>query len=62
MTDWIYEWCGVDDRTHTRLWNAQRRAQDARTRAYLPVYWRDCVDVEFEREFACFGGRERAAA
>lgn len=28
---------------------------------YLARYWRYYVDVEFEREFACFAAREVAA-
>lgn len=62
MTDWIYLWTGVTEQEHMRRWDAERRAQAARTRAYLSRYWRECVDVEFEREFACFWPERKAAA
>lgn len=62
MTDYILEWCGIDSHTHTLLLNAERRAQEARTRAYLPLYWQTCIDIEFERRYACFWPEQRMAA
>lgn len=58
--DYIYEWCGIDDRTFTRLLNAARRAQEARQRVYLPRYWRD-PDPELERFLAAFEPKRKAA-
>ena len=59
--DYIYEWCGIDNRTFTRLLNAFLRAQEARQRVYLPRYYATYYDAAFEREFACFDPKRKAA-
>lgn len=61
MIDYIYLWTG--ERENAIPW-AREAAQEIRRNFinyYLPRYWRECVDVEFERQFACFGTQEKAA-
>lgn len=62
MTDWTLVVCGIPESEFNRLPGVDWCAVKARTRAYLPRYWRECVDVEFEREFACFWPERRVAA
>lgn len=66
MTDWIYEWTGFTAEEYAEQGRRLRAVRNsawfkASFEALLAKYWRD-PDFAFERDFACFGGREWGAA
>lgn len=67
MIDYIALWTGMTT-AQRNAWKAAQPPLPAVMTVplyrayYLARYWRECVDVEFEREFACFWPEWEVAA